>query len=120
MSDFKISMKQLYHTLNNYDEIPYTALIYLTGECYYGGKVTDDHDRRTILTLLKDFYNPLMVNDDKFFFSQVEDFYIPESMNLVDSLEWIDTVREKERDREIFFRSETIILFIEGVGFPMT
>jgi len=82
--------------LNNYDEIPYTALIYLTGECYYGGRVTDDHDRRTILTLLKDFYNPMMVADDKYLFSQVEDFYVPEAMDLQDALDWIEKLPNSE------------------------
>jgi dynein heavy chain len=42
--------------LNTYKDIPFKALIYLTAECYYGGKVTDDWDRRVLNTLLTDFY----------------------------------------------------------------
>ncbi len=37
--------------------IPFAALKYLTSECNYGGRVTDDKDRRLITTLLDDYYN---------------------------------------------------------------
>jgi dynein heavy chain len=57
-SDFRISMRQLHSMIDTFDEIPFKALSYLTGECNYGGRVTDDHDRRTLNTILKDFYNP--------------------------------------------------------------
>jgi len=50
--DFKISMRQLKSMLNEYELIPFKALIYLTGECYYGGKVTDDWDRRVLKALI--------------------------------------------------------------------
>lgn len=39
------------------DTIPFDALKYLTGECNYGGRVTDDKDRLLIITLLLDYFN---------------------------------------------------------------
>jgi len=57
--------------------IQYTALIYLTGECNYGGRVTDDWDRRTLLTILTKFYCPQVVNTDKYDFDESGVYYTP-------------------------------------------
>ena len=65
-SDYKISKQQLSLMLNTYTEIPYKALIYLTGECNYGGKVTDDWDRRTLISLLRGFYTKDFVVDKQY------------------------------------------------------
>lgn len=38
--------------IDEYDDPPLTALTYLTGQCNYGGRVTDERDRRLILSIL--------------------------------------------------------------------
>lgn len=84
-SDFRISRSQLKEMLEDYEEIPFKALKYLTGECYYGGKVTDDWDRRVIKAILSGFYNLNALNDN-YKFSQVEQYQIPniEEMQTLD------------------------------------
>lgn len=51
--------------LNEYpDKTPFEAIRYLTGECNYGGRVTDDKDRRLMMTLLGDYYNAKLFDDN--------------------------------------------------------
>lgn len=45
------------------------ALQYLTGECNYGGRVTDAHDRRTLAAMLDVAYCLPAVNDDTYRFA---------------------------------------------------
>jgi dynein heavy chain len=44
-------------------QVPFDALRYMTAECYYGGRVTDDKDRILIVTLLEDYYNTEVLRD---------------------------------------------------------
>ena len=38
---------------NNDESIPWNSLKYLIGEAMYGGRVTDDWDRRVMMTYLE-------------------------------------------------------------------
>ncbi|XP_031787006.1 dynein heavy chain 1, axonemal isoform X2 [Nasonia vitripennis] len=55
--DFAICMSQLHMFLMEYEQTPFKVLIYTAGHINYGGRLTDDWDRRCVLTLLQNFYN---------------------------------------------------------------
>lgn len=53
------------------------AISYLTGECNYGGRVTDSWDRRLICTILMDYVTESIVQDANYKFSETIGFGIP-------------------------------------------
>ncbi|KAJ1518310.1 Dynein heavy chain 6, axonemal [Coelomomyces lativittatus] len=57
-SDLEVSIIVLKNFLQKTSSIPWKALHYLTGEITFGGRVTDDWDRRTMSTLLSKYYSP--------------------------------------------------------------
>ncbi len=75
--------------INEYDTVPYDAITYLTGECNYGGRVTDDRDRRTLMTILQDYYNPHIVRDPKYKFSPSGNYFAPPKGEYDDYVEFI-------------------------------
>lgn len=65
--------------LNNKNEdIPWEAMLYMTGHINYGGRVTDDWDRICLLSILKKYYN-LEILQEKYKFSQSGIYYAPKT-----------------------------------------
>lgn len=45
------------------EDIAWDAITYLTGHIIYGGRVTDDQDRRCMMSILETFINPAILED---------------------------------------------------------
>eukprot|EP00505_MAST-04D_sp_SCG-Rhode-Island_P002886 Stramenopile-MAST_4_protein_2886 len=61
-TDLLITMKQVVMFLDLYTD-PYKAMNYCAGQCNYGGRVTDDKDRRCLLTILEAYFTPDILED---------------------------------------------------------
>ncbi|XP_076804480.1 dynein axonemal heavy chain 3-like isoform X3 [Clavelina lepadiformis] len=76
-SDLRISIRQAQMFLKDYDEVPLVALKYLIGECNYGGRVTDDHDRRLLQSLLCNFLCQEVYQTSSYKFTSSPLYYNP-------------------------------------------
>lgn len=93
-SDYRISFNLIALYLNkaietNEEELPWSTLRYLIGEAMYGGRVTDDYDRRVLNTYLKEFFGDFIFDtNQKFYFSQAEfDYVIPYEAETIELIE---------------------------------
>jgi dynein heavy chain len=77
MSDLRVSLLNLKEfTKGNPNNIPFKALYYMIGECNYGGRVTDYHDRRLLQTLLQDVLSHKVLYSGHHFFD-IEEYEVP-------------------------------------------
>ncbi|GBG29641.1 Dynein heavy chain 7, axonemal [Hondaea fermentalgiana] len=88
-SDQRISLDQLHLFLNEYEQIPWAMLHYLTSSCNYGGRVTDDKDRRCLDTIVADFYKPPIL-EDSHRFSPSGIYFAPPDGDMDSYLEYIN------------------------------
>jgi len=91
-SDLRISIRQMQSFVNDYDELPLEALTYCVGQCNYGGRVTDDWDRRCLLSLLSIFFNEVVIDDDDYRFSPGGLYYAPPKGDVASYLAYLDSL----------------------------
>jgi len=82
------------------EDIPWDALIFVTGDINYGGRVTDDLDRRCLLTTLKVFCSPESLRDD-YKFSPSGIYYAPADGDIDVYRDYIDSF-PLNADPEVF------------------
>ena len=103
-SDFSISKRQVKLFIDLYadEAVPITALRYLIGQLNYGGRVTDDWDRRTITNVLEEFICDEAVNDDSYKFDATGLYHCPPAgADLLEQRNYIASLPAND-DSEIF------------------
>ncbi|KAF7463316.1 Hypothetical predicted protein [Marmota monax] len=81
-------------------KIPWDALIYITGEITYGGRVTDTWDQRCLRTVLKRFFSPETLQDS-YQYSESGIYFAPLADNLQEFKDYIENLPLID-DPEIF------------------
>ncbi|XP_043915244.1 dynein axonemal heavy chain 6 [Protopterus annectens] len=71
--------------------VPWDALIYITGEITYGGRVTDAWDQRCLRTVLKRFFSPETL-ETGYIYSPSGIYFAPETATLQDYKEYIENL----------------------------
>jgi len=66
-SDLECSLQTLRMFLDEQGDIPWPALLYVTGQINYGGRVTDDLDRRCLMCILETYYTPRVLDEGNLF-----------------------------------------------------
>lgn len=89
--DREICRNQLRIFLEENESIPYSALRYTASEANYGGRVTDAHDRRTIATIITDFYCKDILKDS-YRYSESGIYYSPPFQELSGYIDYIKSL----------------------------
>ncbi|ESP04959.1 hypothetical protein LOTGIDRAFT_184938 [Lottia gigantea] len=88
-SDFEVSENLLSIYLDTYEETPWDALKYLIAGINYGGHVTDDYDRRLLMTYVNDQFTEAALTTPFFRVSSLPTYYIPKDGPLASYKEYI-------------------------------
>ena len=88
-SDLESSLQVLKMFLTEQPTIPWDALQYVTGQINYGGRVTDDWDRRCLMGILSNFYTPDILKPD-YKLSPSGVYRVPEPGPLSSYREYVD------------------------------
>ncbi|XP_044749962.1 dynein axonemal heavy chain 1-like [Coccinella septempunctata] len=113
--DLKICISQLHMFLMEYDQTPFKVLTYTAGHINYGGRVTDDWDRRCLMNILGDYYDPKVVAP-KYRFDRTGVYYqLPPDALYLDYLDYIKSLPIND-DPEVFgMHSNADITFAQAL-----
>jgi len=96
-TDFKVSDDLLKSYLDEYEETPWDAIKYLISEANYGGRVTDELDRRVLNSCLNQFYCEDALQVPNYPLSPLPNYYIPDNGPLQSYKDYIATLPVSDR-----------------------
>ncbi|XP_051881424.1 dynein axonemal heavy chain 6-like [Pristis pectinata] len=91
-SDLEVAILNLEILLQDEAVIPWTALLYLTGEVVYGGRVTDQWDRRCLSSMLSRFYRPGILQQGFSFSTDGVYTMVTEKMSLLQCIKYVESL----------------------------
>ena len=91
-TDYSVSDDVLKAYLDAYEETPWDALKYLISEANYGGRVTDEIDRRVLSGYLNQFFCEDALRVENFPLSSLDEYYVPKEGPLDSYREYIATL----------------------------
>jgi len=99
-SDVETSINVLERFITEQDDVPWDALSYVTGHINFGGRVTDDWDRRCLLDILSIPCCPAVLTEE-YAFSPSGIYRAPPVGSHADVLKYVEQLPETE-DPELF------------------
>merc|ERR1711871_1582844 len=90
--DLQCCIEQIHDFIDEYEDIPYKVMLILCGDVNYGGRVTDDKDRRCLMSILDQFITPRVMEDD-YKFSKSGTYFVPDDGETKEHyLEYVSTL----------------------------
>lgn len=100
-SDLETSIAVLKRFIVEQETLPWDALNYVTGQINYGGRVTDDWDRRCLMAVLSIYMTPKIL-EDSYAFSESGVYRAPSGTpKLLDVMEYFNNLPAYD-DPEVF------------------
>ncbi|XP_029676723.1 dynein heavy chain 7, axonemal-like [Formica exsecta] len=109
-ADFEISVRQLQDLINEAENnIPFDTLLYLIGECNYGGKIMDSLDQRCLGYLLDSFCNTRVINYSEYSFFNCTEYSVPQRCEYRDIIKHINDM-QLDASPEAFASDENALI----------
>lgn len=94
------SMMTMRMFLEEQEQIPWPALEYVIGQINYGGRVTDDLDRRCLMSILRQYITPRVL-DESYKLTPSGTYYVPKEGDLESYRDYVKSLPATE-EPEVF------------------
>lgn len=93
-NDLQISLEEIKHFINSTENIPFEMILYLIGECIYGGRISNEQDHGLLLIYLNDFLNETVLNGLTQFHGCSDFYALPKRLEYKEIIRYVnDTIK---------------------------